>query len=291
MCGIVGYLGPRDAAPILLEGLARLEYRGYDSAGIALVTDTGELFVEKRAGKLANLRDALAGSTPAAVVGIGHTRWATHGRPDDRNAHPHVDCTRQVTVIHNGIIENFSDLRDELTASGVQLASETDTEVVAHLLAEAFPAADGDLAEAMRRWQGFRREHGLSAQALAALAEPGAEFTLRGEGPEARVHPVAATTARLRDGGAEIALANPYEAQAPFLRVEALHGCAPWDDPGGLTLIDPADMGALTAAAANLGISVLDDGSFAYTNGLTIDDFKTYRVNGSLELMPDEEVL
>src|SRR3990170_1988896 len=93
MCGIVGYIGPRDAAPILLEGLARLEYRGYDSAGIALVTAAGDLFVEKKAGKLANLRTALVDATPAAAIGLAHTRWATHGRPNDLNAHPHVDCS------------------------------------------------------------------------------------------------------------------------------------------------------------------------------------------------------
>jgi glucosamine--fructose-6-phosphate aminotransferase (isomerizing) len=114
MCGIVGYIGPREAAPILLEGLARLEYRGYDSAGIALVTTNGEMFVEKRAGKLSNLRTALLDGTPSAVVGLAHTRWATHGRPNDLNAHPHTDCTGEITVIHNGIIENFKELRDGL---------------------------------------------------------------------------------------------------------------------------------------------------------------------------------
>ncbi len=93
MCGIVGYIGPRQAAPILLEGLARLEYRGYDSAGIALVTTSGEMFVEKRAGKLSNLRTALLDGTPGAAVGLAHTRWATHGRPNDLNAHPHTDCS------------------------------------------------------------------------------------------------------------------------------------------------------------------------------------------------------
>ena len=138
MCGIVGYIGPRDAAPILLEGLARLEYRGYDSAGIALVTTEGELFVEKRAGKLANLRTALLDATPTAAVGLAHTRWATHGRPNDLNAHPHVDCTGDVTVIHNGIIENFQELRDGLVERGHRLGSETDTEALAHLVEEAY---------------------------------------------------------------------------------------------------------------------------------------------------------
>jgi glucosamine--fructose-6-phosphate aminotransferase (isomerizing) len=147
MCGIVGYTGPRDAGPILMEGLRRLEYRGYDSAGIALVDDQGDLFVEKRAGKLGNLRAAIAERTPHAAVGLAHTRWATHGRPNDVNAHPQVDCTGRITVIHNGIIENFQDLRDGLQARGHTLVSETDTEAIAHLIEEAY---DGDIAEAAR---------------------------------------------------------------------------------------------------------------------------------------------
>src|SRR6266581_3994518 len=129
MCGIVGYTGPREAGPILIEGLKRLEYRGYDSAGIALVDEAGDLFVEKKAGKLA------------------HTRWATHGRPNDLNAHPHQDCTGDITVIHNGIIENFRELRDGLEARGHTLTSETDTEAIAHLVEEAYR---GDLADAVR---------------------------------------------------------------------------------------------------------------------------------------------
>ena len=118
MCGIVGYTGPREAGPILIDGLQRLEYRGYDSAGIALVDDAGDLFVEKRAGKLANLQTAIADRTPHAAIGLAHTRWATHGRPNDLNAHPHQDCTGEITVIHNGIIENFRELRDGLEARG-----------------------------------------------------------------------------------------------------------------------------------------------------------------------------
>jgi glucosamine--fructose-6-phosphate aminotransferase (isomerizing) len=147
MCGIVGYTGPRDAGPVLLDGLRRLEYRGYDSAGIALVTDTGDLFVEKRAGKVAVLTDALGGGPPSAGVGLGHTRWATHGRPSDLNAHPHSDCTGRITVVHNGIVENFGALRAELVAGGHTLKSETDTEVVAHLVEDAYA---GDLADAVR---------------------------------------------------------------------------------------------------------------------------------------------
>ena len=147
MCGIVGYTGPREAGPILIEGLQRLEYRGYDSAGIALVDEAGDLFVEKRAGKLANLQTALVDRTPHAAIGLAHTRWATHGRPNDLNAHPHQDCTGNITVIHNGIIENFSELRDGLEARGHTLTSETDTEAIAHLVEEAY---DGDLADAVR---------------------------------------------------------------------------------------------------------------------------------------------
>ena len=147
MCGIVGYTGPRDAGPVLLDGLRRLEYRGYDSAGIALVTENGDLFVEKRAGKVAVLTDALGGGPPTAGIGLGHTRWATHGRPSDLNAHPHSDCTGRITVVHNGIVENFRELRDELVAEGHILTSETDTEVVAHLVEAAYK---GDLADAVR---------------------------------------------------------------------------------------------------------------------------------------------
>ena len=147
MCGIVGYTGPREAGPILIEGLKRLEYRGYDSAGIALVDDAGDLFVEKRAGKLVNLQTAIADRTPHAAIGLAHTRWATHGRPNDLNAHPHRDCTGEITVIHNGIIENFRELRDGLEARGHRLTSETDTEAIAHLVEEAY---QGDLADAVR---------------------------------------------------------------------------------------------------------------------------------------------
>jgi glutamine---fructose-6-phosphate transaminase (isomerizing) len=147
MCGIVGYTGPREAGPILIEGLKRLEYRGYDSAGIALVDEDGALFVEKKAGKLINLQTALADRTPHAAIGLAHTRWATHGRPNDLNAHPHQDCTGDITVIHNGIIENFRELRDGLEARGHTLTSETDTEAIAHLVEESY---HGDLAEAVR---------------------------------------------------------------------------------------------------------------------------------------------
>ena len=147
MCGIVGYVGPRDAAPILLEGLRRLEYRGYDSAGIAVLTGTGEFFIEKKAGKLTNLTDHLNGDAPAGHPGIGHTRWATHGRPNDTNAHPHSDCSGKLALIHNGIIENYAEVKDRLTAEGHRFTSETDTEVLAHLIETKYA---GDLVEAVR---------------------------------------------------------------------------------------------------------------------------------------------
>jgi glucosamine--fructose-6-phosphate aminotransferase (isomerizing) len=151
MCGIVGYVGQKQALEIIVAGLRRLEYRGYDSAGVAVITG-GQLEVRKKAGKLANLEELLGNDPlPDSTTGIGHTRWATHGGPTDANAHPHVSDDRRVAVIHNGIIENFVELRAELTAAGVTLLSETDTEVVAHLLSFELPRVSDDLAEAMRR--------------------------------------------------------------------------------------------------------------------------------------------
>ena len=151
MCGIVGYVGQQQALEIVVAGLRRLEYRGYDSAGVAVISDD-RLEVRKKAGKLANLEELLGTDPlPHSTTGIGHTRWATHGGPTDGNAHPHVSEDGSIAVIHNGIIENFAELRDELAAAGVRLQSETDTEVAAHLLAREVPLADGDLPEAMRR--------------------------------------------------------------------------------------------------------------------------------------------
>ena len=148
MCGIVGYTGPQSAVTPLIEGLRRLEYRGYDSAGIALGT-SDKLFIEKRAGKLSNLEGALS-SVPIVHSGIGHTRWATHGGPTDRNAHPHLDNEGKLAVIHNGIIENYSELKIELQSAGHTFHSETDTESVAHLLSDLRKEFNGDLTAAMR---------------------------------------------------------------------------------------------------------------------------------------------
>lgn len=150
MCGIVGYTGPNPALSRVIEGLRRLEYRGYDSAGVALATKPGEkLVVEKKAGKLVNLESALNSEYTNAHGGIGHTRWATHGGPTDVNAHPHLDATGKLAVIHNGIIENYVELKSELERRGHNFKSETDTESVAHLLGEEFKSS-GDLASAMR---------------------------------------------------------------------------------------------------------------------------------------------
>ncbi len=151
MCGIVGYTGKNSALTPVVEGLRKLEYRGYDSAGIALPTEIGKpLFIEKKAGKLKNLEDALA-KTPNAISGIGHTRWATHGGPTDTNAHPHLDNEGKLALIHNGIIENYVQLSTELEKRGHKFKSETDTESVVHLLSDARKENNGDLAAAMRQ--------------------------------------------------------------------------------------------------------------------------------------------
>jgi len=151
MCGIVGYTGKNSALNPVVEGLRRLEYRGYDSAGIALPTEIGKpLYIEKRAGKLKNLEEALA-KTPNSTSGIGHTRWATHGGPTDTNAHPHLDNDGKLALIHNGIIENYVQLRAELEKRGHKFKSETDTESVVHLLSDARKENNGDLAAAMRQ--------------------------------------------------------------------------------------------------------------------------------------------
>ena len=135
MCGIVGYVGPRNSVPIILDALGRLEYRGYDSAGIAVIDESGALVGSKAEGKLSRLAERLNDGEPlSGPVGVGHTRWATHGRPSDANAHPHMDCTGRIAVVHNGIIENYAALRARLLEAGHVFASETDTEVLAHLI-------------------------------------------------------------------------------------------------------------------------------------------------------------
>jgi glucosamine--fructose-6-phosphate aminotransferase (isomerizing) len=161
MCGIVGYVGPREATPIIFEGLRRLEYRGYDSAGLAVLEDNGRVAIRRDVGKLDALGAILDDKPVQGHIGIGHTRWATHGAPSQRNAHPHVGMTGDVVVVHNGIVENFIELRQELEAEGAVFQTETDTEVIAHLV-ERCMSAGGDLAEATRCALGYLKgAHGI----------------------------------------------------------------------------------------------------------------------------------
>ena len=169
MCGIVGYVGPRDATPIILEGLKRLEYRGYDSAGLAVVQANGSIGVRREAGKLSGLVEMVDADPVNGHIGIGHTRWATHGEPSRRNAHPHIGITGEVTAVHNGIIENFLPLRQELEAEGRHFASETDSEVVVHLV-EAYMAGGADLERAVR--QALKQIKGANAFVFVSSREP-----------------------------------------------------------------------------------------------------------------------
>jgi glucosamine--fructose-6-phosphate aminotransferase (isomerizing) len=168
MCGIVGYVGPRDATPIILNGLKRLEYRGYDSAGLAVVQDGG-LEIRKDAGKLSQLVELVQQSPVGGAPGVGHTRWATHGAPSARNAHPHLGRTKRIVVVHNGIVENFLEIKDELTSEGVEFQSETDTESIVHLV-EHFQAAGSDFVGAARR--AFQQIEGANVVVLISADEP-----------------------------------------------------------------------------------------------------------------------
>ncbi len=168
MCGIVGYIGPKKVVPLILDGLKRLEYRGYDSAGIAVVTQNGKLVVRRASGKLRNLEETIRLSPIDGIYGIGHTRWATHGRPTEENAHPHRDCTGQVVVVHNGIIENYVELKQELQKEGHKFVTETDTEVIAHLVEKYLDGAP--LEEAVRRT--VKRLTGVYALAILSTKDP-----------------------------------------------------------------------------------------------------------------------
>src|ERR671933_1982029 len=148
MCGIVGYIGGREAVPVIVDGLRRLEYRGYDSAGVAVFSDAKCLEVRRASGKLCNLEEVIRDKPVSGLYGIGHTRWATHGRPTEENAHPHRDCKGEIVVVHNGIVENYLALRKQLTAEGHRFKTETDTEVLAHLV-EKYLA--GSLEDAVRK--------------------------------------------------------------------------------------------------------------------------------------------
>jgi glucosamine--fructose-6-phosphate aminotransferase (isomerizing) len=216
MCGIVGYVGPQQAQGIVINGLRRLEYRGYDSAGIALVHDA-TIATDKRAGKLANLEKAIADTPlPESSTGIGHTRWATHGAPNDRNAHPHLGQERRVALVHNGIIENFAVLRAELEGNGHDLRSETDTEVAAHLL-EAKVAGGASLTEAMQHVA--RRLDGAFTLVAVDAEDPDRVVAARrnsplvvgvGEGENFLASDVAAFIEHTRDA---LELAPPIDAE------------------------------------------------------------------------------
>src|SRR5467141_3685299 len=143
MCGIVGYVGKKRVVPVIIDGLRRLEYRGYDSAGIAVAGDGDGLQVRRAEGKLRNLEEVIRQKPIHGTYGIGHTRWATHGRPTEENAHPHRDCTGRVIVVHNGIIENYLQLKDQLRKKDHQFVTETDTEIVAHLIEEHLKSGIG----------------------------------------------------------------------------------------------------------------------------------------------------
>src|SRR5579862_4613232 len=167
MCGIVGYIGTRKAVPIILEGLKRLEYRGYDSAGIAVYCDGDQLAVRRASGKLRNLEEAIRLNPVDGEYGIGHTRWATHGRPTEENAHPHRDCKGDIVVVHNGIVENYLQLKQQLTAEGHIFVTETDTEVIAHLVEKYF---DGNLENAVR--DAIRQLTGVFALSVISRRDP-----------------------------------------------------------------------------------------------------------------------
>jgi glucosamine--fructose-6-phosphate aminotransferase (isomerizing) len=168
VCGIVGYIGPKKVVPLILDGLHRLEYRGYDSAGIAVVNKNGKLEIRRASGKLNNLEEVLRESPIEGVYGIGHTRWATHGRPTEENAHPHRDCTGEVVVVHNGIIENYLELKKELIAEGHKFVTETDTEVIAHLVEKY--SKDKPLEEAVRLT--VKRLTGVYALSVISTRDP-----------------------------------------------------------------------------------------------------------------------
>jgi len=208
MCGIVGYIGGREAAPFLVEGLRRLEYRGYDSAGAAFLVGN-RVVINKSIGRVSDLAQALLGAGRGANSGIGHTRWATHGRPSDRNAHPHTDCEGRVAVVHNGIVENYRELKEELLAAGHRFASETDTEILAHLI-ESQRNGDG-LHNAVRR--ALARVQGTFAVAVLSVDDPDTLIAARQGSPLI-----------IGEGTGERLLASDIPALLPFTRDQIIVG-------------------------------------------------------------------
>lgn len=178
MCGIVGYIGNKKVVPLLIDGLKRLEYRGYDSAGIAVVTKDGKLNISRSAGKLINLEENLQQHPIDGIFGMGHTRWATHGRPTEENAHPHRDCKGRIVVVHNGIIENYLPLREKLTKEGHKFVTETDTEILAHLIEKYYK---GDLESAVT--EAFKEAHGVYACVILTADEANKIIAIRNGPP------------------------------------------------------------------------------------------------------------
>jgi glucosamine--fructose-6-phosphate aminotransferase (isomerizing) len=208
MCGIVGYIGGREAGPFLVEGLRRLEYRGYDSAGAAFLVGN-RVVINKAIGRVSDLAQALLGAGRGANSGIGHTRWATHGRPSDRNAHPHTDCEGRVAVVHNGIVENYRELKAELVAGGHRFVSETDTEILAHLI-ESQRKGDG-LHNAVRR--ALSRVQGTFALAVLSVDDPDTLIAARQGSPLI-----------VGEGNGERLLASDIPALLPFTRDQIIVG-------------------------------------------------------------------
>src|SRR6201981_1891524 len=178
MCGILGYIGPKKVVPVVVEGLRKLEYRGYDSAGIAVVNGNGKLDIRRASGKLRNLEEVVQKSPLEGTYGIGHTRWATHGRPTEENAHPHRDCSGEIVVVHNGIIENYLELKKKLTHEDQQCATETDTEIIAHLIEKYF---EEKLENAVRK--AFAEVRGIYACGILSAREPNKIIGIRNGPP------------------------------------------------------------------------------------------------------------
>jgi glucosamine--fructose-6-phosphate aminotransferase (isomerizing) len=168
VCGIVGYIGPKKVVPLILDGLRRLEYRGYDSAGIAVVSQNGHMEIRRASGKLPNLEESIRNNPIDGIYGLGHTRWATHGRPTEENAHPHRDCKGEIVVVHNGIVENYLELKQELEKEGHKFVTQTDTEIVAHLVEKYMDG--GPLEDAVRKT--IKRLSGVYALVILSVKDP-----------------------------------------------------------------------------------------------------------------------
>lgn len=289
MCGIVGYVGPKAALSVVVEGLRRLEYRGYDSAGIAVVND-GQIESRKKAGKLANLETEIEFSPlTASSTGIGHTRWATHGAPNDTNAHPHLSEDESIAVIHNGIIENFAVLRDELRANGVTLRSQTDTEIVAHLLADQMHKT-GDLAEALRlvcqRLTGaftLVAVHADSPNLVVAARRNSPLVVGRGQGENFLASDVAAFIAHTRNaielGQDQVVILTPESISVTDFfgnAVDVVEYEVTWDaaaaEKGGFDLFMLKEIAEQPKAVADTLLGRIDDAGVVSLDTLTLDE-------------------